>query len=466
VQATDGNFYGTTYSGGTTDAGTVFKITPQGALTTLHSFDYTDGTGPSGGLVQATDGNFYGTTSEGGATNYNWGTVFSLSVAPAPPVQFVPVTPCRLLDTRPQYDGGGPVQGGTFQNFNLPQLAQSKGCADLSTAAAYSLNVAVVPSGYLGYLTLWPTGQGQPVVAMLNSLDGRIKANAAIVQAGTEGAVSVYVTNTTNVVIDIDGYFVTPSDSTLAFYPITPCRIADTRPSSGFVQPFGPPHLSGGTPRDFPILTSPCNIPNTAQAYSLNLAAIPYPPGSGNPLAYLEVWPKDQMPQNPVSTLNNLTGTIVANAAIVPAGMDGDITVYPSNDTDLVIDINGYFALAGEGGLSLYPVTPCRVIDTRKVGHGQPFSGLYPVDVMDSPCGPPSTAQAYVFNATVVPSGALGYLTLWADGEPQPGVSTLNAIDGWISNNMAIVPTNNGEIDAYASGTTQLILDISSYFAP
>ncbi len=74
---------------------------------------------------------------------------------------------------------------------------------------------------------------------MLNSLDGRIKANAAIVQAGTEGAVSVYVTNTTNVVIDIDGYFVTPSDSTLAFYPITPCRIADTRPSSGFVQPFG-----------------------------------------------------------------------------------------------------------------------------------------------------------------------------------------------------------------------------------
>ena len=55
----------------------------------------------------------------------------------------------------------------------------------------------------------------------------------------------------------------------------------------------------------------------------------------------------------------------MANAAIVPAGTGGDITVFASNDTDLVIDINGYFAPAGPGGLSLYPVAPCRVIDTR-----------------------------------------------------------------------------------------------------
>ena len=175
------------------------------------------------------------------------------------------------------------------------------------------------------------------------------------------------------------------------------------------------------------------------------------------------------MPANPVSTLNNLTGTVVANAAIVPAGTGGEITVYPSNDTDLVIDINGYFAPAGPGGLSLYPAAPCRVMDTRKIGSGQPFSGTLspPVDVVDSPCGPPSTAQAYVFNATVVPYGALGYLTLWQDDPMhQPVVSTLNALDGAITNNMAIVPTSDGKIDAYASGITQLILDISSYFAP
>jgi uncharacterized repeat protein (TIGR03803 family) len=71
VQATDGKFYGTTGAGGVNGYGTVFKITPSGTLTTLYSFcaetNCTDGTSPWGGLIQATDGNFYGTTQEGGA---------------------------------------------------------------------------------------------------------------------------------------------------------------------------------------------------------------------------------------------------------------------------------------------------------------------------------------------------------------------------------------------------------------
>jgi hypothetical protein len=71
-----------------------------------------------------------------------------------------------------------------------------------------------------------------------------------------------------------------------------------------------------------------------------------------------------------------------------------------------------------------------------------------------------------VFNATVVPQAPLGYLTLWPDGQQQPEASTLNATDGSITSNMAIVPTGAGYIDAYASALTQLILDVSSYFAP
>ncbi len=138
--------------------------------------------------------------------------------------------------------------------------------------------------------------------------------------------------------------------------------------------------------------------------------------------------------------------------------------MYPSNDTDLVVDINGYFAAPGAGGLSLYSTAPCRVLDTRQ-GHGA-FTGELTVDVVNSVCSPPSTAKAYVFNATVVPTGSFGYLTLWPDGTTQPLVSTLNAIDGAITSNMAIVPTTNGKIDAFASNLTQLILDISSYFAP
>jgi uncharacterized repeat protein (TIGR03803 family) len=77
VQGTDGNFYGTTQFGGISDDGTVFKITASGTLTTLHSFAGTDGTVPAATLVQGTDGNFYGTTEKGGA--YMRGSVFKIT---------------------------------------------------------------------------------------------------------------------------------------------------------------------------------------------------------------------------------------------------------------------------------------------------------------------------------------------------------------------------------------------------
>jgi uncharacterized repeat protein (TIGR03803 family) len=84
VQARDGNFYGTTAGGGSSGncylgCGTVFKITPAGVLTTLHSFDTNDGANPSAGLVHSSDGNFYGTTEYGGANN--GGTVFKITPA-------------------------------------------------------------------------------------------------------------------------------------------------------------------------------------------------------------------------------------------------------------------------------------------------------------------------------------------------------------------------------------------------
>ncbi len=467
IQATDGSFYGTTQSGGSEAQGTVFRITAGGTFTSLHSFSGTDGSNPSADLLQPSDGNLYGTAWIGGTSNN--GTVFRLSGAVgANPAQFVQLTPCRLVDTR-QSGGGGSIPSGNYEVFNLPQLSQTKACGDLSSAITYSLNVTLIPQDGtpVSYLTIWPAGRTQPSVSTMNSLDGRNKANAAIVPAGAAGAVSVFVTNTADVVLDIDGYFAPPSEQTLQFYPLPPCRVADTRKDT-FPQGLGTPHLSQGVARDFPVLNAAaCNIPASAQAYSLNFTAIPYP-SLGHPLAYLEVWPTGEQPQHPVSTLNNPTATYVANAAIVPAGTGGSITAFGSDDTDLAIDINGYFAAPGTGGLSLYPTVPCRVIDTRKVGSGQPFTGTLtpPVDVVGSPCGVPSAAQAYVFNSTVVPSPNLSYLTLWPDGEDQPVVSTLNAADGRITSNMAIVPGVNGKIDAYAAGLTQLILDISSYFAP
>jgi uncharacterized repeat protein (TIGR03803 family) len=77
LQATNGDFYGTTSEGGANGYGTVFKIAPSGTMTTLHSFDSTDGANPYAGLIQATNGDFYGTTNDGGTQNR--GTVFKIT---------------------------------------------------------------------------------------------------------------------------------------------------------------------------------------------------------------------------------------------------------------------------------------------------------------------------------------------------------------------------------------------------
>jgi hypothetical protein len=92
---------------------------------------------------------------------------------------------------------------------------------------------------------------------------------------------------------------------------------------------------------------------------------------------------------------------------------------------------------------------------------------IVPVNIAGSPCAPPANVAGYVFNATVVPSGPLPYLTLWPDSEPEPVVSTLNAYDGLVTSNMAILSNIDGLTKADAvQGYTQLILDISGYFAP
>src|SRR5208283_4646643 len=81
LQASDGNFYGSTRTGGTANGGAVFKITPAGVETILYSFGATAGDGeqPIAGMIQATDGNFYGTTTAGGTAN--GGTVFKITPA-------------------------------------------------------------------------------------------------------------------------------------------------------------------------------------------------------------------------------------------------------------------------------------------------------------------------------------------------------------------------------------------------
>jgi len=142
VEGSDGNFYGTTtglppgQGWGIHEkcSGTVFVIAPSGRLTTLHTFGTTDGAEPIGGLVQATDGSFYGTTYEGGSDN--WGTVFRLSVGLKPFVKTVPAfasagTQVLIL--------GNDLTGATSVTFN--------GVAAEFTVASPTLITATVPPG-------------------------------------------------------------------------------------------------------------------------------------------------------------------------------------------------------------------------------------------------------------------------------------------------------------------------------
>ena len=265
-------------------------------------------------------------------------------------LDFFTVTPCRVADTRA---GGGKSGGfgppsliaGTPRSFLVP----SSGCNIPSTADAYSLNFTVVPQGYLGVFATWPTGVAEPLVSTLNSYNGSVVANAAIVPAGSGGAINVEATNATDVLFDINGYFAPPLSSGLQFFPVTPCRVADTRSGGGKSGAFGPPSMAAGTERAFPIPLGSCGIPATAAAYSLNFTVVPK-----GYLGFLTTWPTGQAEPN-ASTLNSYSGAVVANAAIVPAGTGGAIDVYVTDATDVVFDINGYFRLAAGDGLEVLP---------------------------------------------------------------------------------------------------------------
>jgi len=156
VQGTNGDFYGTTYLGGAHTDGTVFKMTPSGKLTTLHSFDGTDGDGLLAGLVQATDGNLYGTTADLGPKGD--GTVFE-------------ITPSGTVTTLHSFDGtdGGPdvdglilasdgdFYGTTGWGGNYSSSCSSFGCGTI---------FKITPSGELTTLYKFcpqsgcPDGQG------------------------------------------------------------------------------------------------------------------------------------------------------------------------------------------------------------------------------------------------------------------------------------------------------------------
>jgi hypothetical protein len=163
--------------------------------------------------------------------------------------------------------------------------------------------------------------------------------------------------------------------SPLPFIGLAPCRILDTR-GNGFSGAYGPPALVASTLRNFP-LSGQCGIPSGAGAVSLNVTVtntqgpgfiLIYPQGGTQPL---------------VSTLNYVTGQTIANAAVVPLGAGGGVSVVAGvSGTDLVIDTNGYYANDFSGGNDTFsisvnnPASPALVAFNTSSACHQAYCGI------------------------------------------------------------------------------------------
>ena len=180
--------------------------------------------------------------------------VFNLTImsGAAGALRFVPVTPCRVVDTR-NANGplGGPILGAnSTRDFNIASSA----CGIPANAQAFSLNVAVVPVGPLGYLTLWPSGQVQPFVSTAEFAGWPHQIQRGDCVGGKRRKHQcLCVHRLTHVIMDINGYFVPATDpAALAFFPITPCRLVDTRDKAGSL---GGPSMTAAQTRTFPVLS-------------------------------------------------------------------------------------------------------------------------------------------------------------------------------------------------------------------
>jgi uncharacterized repeat protein (TIGR03803 family) len=164
IQGSNGNFYGTMYGGGTNEQGTVFEISAEGRLTTLHNFHYPpDGAFPTGALVEASDGNFYGTTLGGGNIS-NGGTVFKITPTGTLTTLYDFCSQSKCTDGAwPEelvQDTNGEFYGATFKGGTHTACNSGEGCGTI-----FSLSVGLGPF----VETRPPSGQAGWAVEILGS---------------------------------------------------------------------------------------------------------------------------------------------------------------------------------------------------------------------------------------------------------------------------------------------------------
>jgi hypothetical protein len=403
-------------------------------------------------------------------------------------LRFIPVAPCRLLETRQQYAGTtwtgpyGPPAFNANQTRTLP-IAGGARCNIPSSARAFVLNLTLDTvengTGPVDSVTIYPSATARPAFWTARTTTGGYIANSAIVQAGSDGAVSIYTSNAVHMLVDITGYFTDDAAAPgLLYYPHGPCRAADTRDVYNTLPaPYGHQRMQARETRTFRLPGSPgCPGLPAASAYSLQMTLAPGAETNGNPVAYITAFPTGQA-QPIISNMNAYYGYSVANSGIVPASSNGSISIFSYDATNVILDVNGYFAPDDGTGRGLYyfPVTQCRAVDTADNSltgaYGPPQLTAAADRVIPIAGSPrctllPPTAKAFALNATAIPSGTpMPFLSMWPADAPWPGVSQLNAFQGQTVSNSGIVPAGpNGAIQVKVNAATHAAIEVSGYF--
>lgn len=250
-----------------------------------------------------------------------------------------PVGPKRVFDTRAGQSPGAlrsvpksPVTGGTMLEVeiaNLPGLVPSTG------VGIVSLNVTVTNPVDAGYLTVYSCATRE-LVSSVNFVAGQTVANAVLAAVSAAGTVCFFASVTTDIVVDINGWVKAGSD----FTGLNPRRVLDTRAgqSPDALRDVAK-HKIGG---EYVLEVRVTDLPNVTPAggvaaVSLNVTAT-NPEGDG----YVTVSACGTREQ--VSSLNFASGETVANAVLAPVSATGTICLYSQVPTDIIVDINGWFA--------------------------------------------------------------------------------------------------------------------------
>jgi hypothetical protein len=417
-------------------------------------------------------------TATGGAAPYS----FSISAGTLPP---------GLGSSSGGLLSGVPTGFGTF-NFTV-KATEVNGCMGTQAytlvinppCPTITVNPPLLPNGTVGApynQTLTATAGTAPY--SFNLTAGGLPQGLSLSSGGvisgtptTAGPFSFTVTATdANGCTGSRGYSVTISGgavSGLLYYPLpSPVRLLDTRPNFQACDAAGTP-LAGGTDRTEPARTPCSGIPANARAIVGNATVVNFISGGG----YITLYPSDASRPN-ASNLNFTANHIVPNSFTVGLGANGASKIFTSADTHFIVDITGYYAPPGAGGLYIHPLpSPVRLLDTRPdptfpscFFSNTPLVGnsTLSVTALGNCDGAiiPSSAKSLVGNATVVNfQSAGGYITLFPEGSP-PNASNLNFTTNHIIANAFVVGLNGGgSFNIFASASTNFIVDITGYFS-